>query len=697
VENRHRTKLLTERHAPFGRCAGQEEEPGGAASESLGKYRLERLLATGGMGQVYLGAVQGEAGFSKPVVIKRLHPSLSADDEFVQMLIDEARITSQLIHTNICQVMDLGVAEESYFIAMEYIDGLDLSALSKRAGGSFDLDAAIFIATEMLAGLHYAHQRADVDGQPFSIVHRDISPQNILVSFEGEVKIIDFGIAKARNRLVRTETGVIKGKYLYMSPEQALGKPVDHRTDVYSAGVVLQELLLGRSPLWGLSHAEILRRVADPRPEPLHRHRSDVPHGLTRVLRKALMRDPAGRYASAEEFQAALQEWGALYSRTDLARYMCSLFPEHTTSRRDLTVRDVDPCGETVTDSSFPSETTVETRQPFGDTELTFWTQAAAGEHRTGSPSRPRWDPTRWQTREEQWPVALHQAPTEVEPRPARDGVATRQVHDVEPRLADDVEPRLAHVVEPRLAHDVVEPPILPRRDLRADDEELAAAVQARRRGFTWLVLAVTGVALLGGAGLLVGSHVQQHARVASAVDGAPGPRDAALAAVDLTDGEDGQQPGRWRTMVVRSRPAGARIRLCGRRLGQTTPARVRLRPGRRCRLTLELDGYLPHRTVARTGRRVVDAHLRRRAALRTPDAGPPPSAPTEGRLRVVSVHGAVVYVDGRKAGLAPGFERTLPAGRHRVRLFFTALDRSSPTRIVIIRAGEVTSLRFGP
>jgi serine/threonine protein kinase len=653
---------------------------------SQGKYRLERLLATGGMGEVYLGEVQGEAGFSKPVVIKRLHANLSADDEFVQMLIDEARITSQLFHTNICQVMDLGVAEESYFIAMEYIDGLDLSALGKRAGERFDLDAAIFIASEILAGLHYAHQRTDVDGQPFNIVHRDISPQNILISFEGEVKIIDFGIAKARNRLVKTETGVIKGKYLYMSPEQALGKQVDHRTDIYSMGVVLHDLLLGRSPLLRLPHPEMMRRIIAPKVEPLHRQRSDVPRGLTRVLRKALKRDPGDRYDSALMFQAALQEWGAPYTRTDLARYVLTLFPEHATARRDLTVHDdVDPRGDTVSDAA-PDENTVATRQPFHETEPARWTQVIEARHRDLQPVIS-WDPTR---RED-----LGQTLEEPPRRRARSEMGT-------PRSGQQgrEDPQLqlgSGAGDPYVAHAVVEPPILPRprRDLRPDDEELAEAVRARGNGSGRLFMVVVGLVLLG-AGLLIGRFAYQPVEAPRPV-AANSPRDAAGAAVDLPGPEppDASQP---RTIAVRSRPAGARIKLCGRALRVTTPARVRLRVERRCKLELELEGYRPFRTVVRPTTLALDIRLKRRPAAGPP---PPPSkreppAIDEGKLRVVSIHEAVVYINGREAGLAPGFERKLPAGRYRVRVYFTALERYSSMRTVTIRAGETTSVRFG-
>jgi hypothetical protein len=287
------------------------------------------------------------------VAIKRLHPSVSADQRCVQMLIDEARITAQLMHANICQVIDLGVVEGDYFIAMEYVPGMELAALRRRcieAKIDFPVDAALFIVSEVLAGLDYAHRRTGPDGKPSGLVHRDISPQNILISHEGEVKIIDFGIAKARNRLVQTTAGMIKGKYQYMSPEQALGRPLDRRTDIYSAGTVLYELLRGRTPLAGLDHSEMVRRIVEPRYEPLRRLRRDVPRALDRIIQRALERKPDRRYGSAQAFSAALADvlqTNRRYGGPELAAFVRSVCPSDASPARRPMTLETQPTADT--------------------------------------------------------------------------------------------------------------------------------------------------------------------------------------------------------------------------------------------------------------------------------------------------------------------------------------------------------------
>jgi serine/threonine protein kinase len=309
--------------------------------ETFGKYKLTERLAFGGMAEVFLGTVHGAAGFVKPVVIKRLHPRLSEDNDFVQMLIDEARITAQLTHGNICQVLDLGAVENSYYIAMEFIAGEDLRTLQDacmRHHIEVPIPAAIYILSEVLAGLDYAHRKETPDGTPLGIIHRDISPQNILISYEGEVKIIDFGIAKARDRMVQTQAGIIKGKFRYMAPEQASGEAMDHRVDLFAAGVVLYELLRGSPHAPDLSDTEVLRKMRRAEFEPLSRIRPDLPKEIDTVVRKALGRRPRDRYASCAELRTKLlnflQSHKIPYGRTELAGLMRQNFDEDRRRRR---------------------------------------------------------------------------------------------------------------------------------------------------------------------------------------------------------------------------------------------------------------------------------------------------------------------------------------------------------------------------
>jgi serine/threonine protein kinase len=320
--------------------------------QQFGKYRLIEQLAAGGMAEVFLAVAQGDAGFVKPVVIKRLHKHLGSDSQFIQMMIDEARITSQLNHGNICQVLDLGAVEGDYYIAMEYVSGEHLGTLQDRARRleiPIPPEAVVHILCEVLAGLDYAHRKRGSDGHPLKIIHRDVSPQNVLVSFEGDVKIIDFGIAKARLRQVQTEAGIIKGKFRYMSPEQAAGEEIDQRTDVFAAGVVLYELLRGEPHSLDLSDGAVLRKMRRADFEPLPR---PVPALLRAALTRALERFPGDRFSSAAEFRAALldvlRQHGRGFDRTALAALMQRVFDDAWRSRRSasrpgLLELDTDP------------------------------------------------------------------------------------------------------------------------------------------------------------------------------------------------------------------------------------------------------------------------------------------------------------------------------------------------------------------
>src|SRR3989304_6346621 len=204
----------------------------GAVPQQLGKYSVLRRLATGGMAQIFLGFSQGVEGFRKLVVLKRILPALAENPDIIEMFRDEARVAATLSHSNIVQVYDFGADAGEYFLAMEFLHGQDLSQVMKRAattGGAIALDEAIAITAGVCAGLHYAHEVAGKDGRPLGIVHRDVSPHNVLVTFDGGVKLMDFGIAKTAAKVARTRSGGLKGKVNYMSPEQCWSNPVDRR------------------------------------------------------------------------------------------------------------------------------------------------------------------------------------------------------------------------------------------------------------------------------------------------------------------------------------------------------------------------------------------------------------------------------------------------------------------------------------
>ncbi len=278
----------------------------------FGRYELLERLAGGGMGEVYLARQRGPAGFEKLLVIKTLLPHLCEDDEFIAMFKDEARLSAQLIHPNICQVFEFDEISGTWFIAMEYLRGQDLRRLwraCEQQGRPLPVPLICRILADAAAGLDFAHSLRDASGRPCGIVHRDISPQNILVTLDGGVKIIDFGVAKAAGRAQHTRTGALKGKCSYMSPEQAAGAPLDGRADIFALGVVLHELLTGRRLFKGEDEAQTLARVRECKVAPPSELNPQLPPELDAIVLKALAKDPADRHRTAQDLRLALEEW----------------------------------------------------------------------------------------------------------------------------------------------------------------------------------------------------------------------------------------------------------------------------------------------------------------------------------------------------------------------------------------------------
>ncbi len=303
----------------------------------FGKYTLIRKLATGGMAELFLAIQKSVAGFEKLLVIKRILPSMNQDKAFIEMLLHEARIAATLSHPNIVQIFDVGQADGQYFIAMEHVHGEDLRSIvrqmKKKGVLEFPLEHALAIVLGMCAGLAYAHDKRDLDGTHLGIVHRDISPQNIVVTFTGDVKIVDFGIAKSDTRVgEQTKSGKLKGKVPYMSPEQARGEPLDARSDIFAAGTMLFELTTGKRLFKGQSEYETLKLICEreyPRPSDIH---PDYPRDLEAIVMRALAKDPTDRYQSAREMQAELEAFVRHHqiavSSLALNQFMQSLFEE---------------------------------------------------------------------------------------------------------------------------------------------------------------------------------------------------------------------------------------------------------------------------------------------------------------------------------------------------------------------------------
>ncbi|NVJ16779.1 serine/threonine-protein kinase [Myxococcus sp. AM010] len=307
----------------------------------VGRYRLSARIATGGMAEVYLGRrVEDDGSRGPSVAVKRLMPHLASDRRVVQMFLNEARITAQVRHPNVVTIIELGMEGTEPFIAMELLEGRSFAELRQEAaehGHRVPLGITLRVLVEACRGLDAAHRAVDEAGRPLRIVHRDFTPDNIHVGVNGAVKVIDFGIAKADALGSGTEPGILKGKFFYMSPEMIAGKPVDHRADLFAAGVMLYEQLCGRRPFTGLSADEVLGRIAEGRPKPPTAFDPSVPTALELVCLTALAREPAARFDSLEAFIAAIESIGGaaeMATPEQLAAYVDSIFPPDRDPKR---------------------------------------------------------------------------------------------------------------------------------------------------------------------------------------------------------------------------------------------------------------------------------------------------------------------------------------------------------------------------
>ena len=280
----------------------------------FGRYLLLKRLSRGGMGEIFLGKLGEIQGFEKPVIIKKILPQLSADQEFIKRFIDEAQVAIKLTHANIAPVYEVGKFDGDYFLALEYVEGRDLRRLMARCHEErrrLPADLCMYIGRELANGLGYAHRRTDATGQHLSLVHCDISPPNVMISFEGEVKVIDFGIAKSAIRIAGSNPNIGFGKFGYMAPEQLLkGGIVDRRTDIYAAGVVLYELLTGERLFQfpeGADYRQIARIVTKGEFVPPSKRVAGVDPSLDKIVGRALATKAIDRYQTAEEFRDAIQ------------------------------------------------------------------------------------------------------------------------------------------------------------------------------------------------------------------------------------------------------------------------------------------------------------------------------------------------------------------------------------------------------
>ncbi len=310
---------------------------------NTGKYRLVAELGQGGMANVFLAVTQGASGldFSKLVVLKKLREHLAQDPDFVSMFMDEARLAARLNHPNVVQTYEVDRSDDELHLAMEYLDGQPLHRVLHRAREKFSLPMHLLVLTDVLSGIHHAHELLDYDGSPLNVVHRDVTPHNIFVTYDGQVKVVDFGIAKAEGRGSETKHGVIKGKVAYMSPEQARGEVVDRRADVFAVGVMLYEACVGDRMWKGMTDAEIVRNIYRSRHPTSPRAKNPaIDPKLDAIVSKALAGLPGERYATAAALQSDLETFIDEHlqrpSHRQLAKFVSELFEDRRSLSRQV-------------------------------------------------------------------------------------------------------------------------------------------------------------------------------------------------------------------------------------------------------------------------------------------------------------------------------------------------------------------------
>ncbi|MCB0308865.1 MAG: serine/threonine protein kinase [Bdellovibrionales bacterium] len=308
----------------------------------FGSYWIDRKVAVGGMAEIYHAFDAHE----HEVAIKKIHPDLASQEKFIQMFLDEVRIVIQLNHPNIVQLLDFGLAEGAYFFSMEWIDGKSLSEINvaqKKMRIRFPVDVAMWMIKDVCEGLHYAHQKQDRFKKPMNLVHRDVSPPNIMATRDGVFKVADFGIAHVRDKNVRTQPGIIRGKFSYMSPEQSLGKPLDHRSDIFSAGVVLHEVLADTRLFLRKNEIDTLDAVRKCEVPSIKQKRPDVPGEVEVMIKKSLSQAASARYRTAlemaESAETVLRERYPKSTRADIITFFSQIFPQEKFASQKTTAK----------------------------------------------------------------------------------------------------------------------------------------------------------------------------------------------------------------------------------------------------------------------------------------------------------------------------------------------------------------------
>ena len=614
---------------------------------TLGKYQLLKRIAAGGMAEIFVAKVTGISGFEKIVVVKRILPQLATNREFIQMFLDEARIAATLHHPNIVQMYDIGAVDGNYFISMEYLHGEDVRTLMKalrQQGDGLPLEHALSIVIGLSAGLHYAHEKVGFDGKHLGIVHRDVTPQNVFITYDGSIKIVDFGIAKASNRLNETRFGTLKGKIPYMSPEQCRSDPLDRRSDVYAIGIMLYELTTGYRLYKGNSEFDIMKKIVEGEVAPPTTLRPSYPKELERIVMKVLAKDKADRYQSGQELQADLEAF-VRESRLGMSPIALSSFMHKVFGKKIESWREAQAAGKDL--AAHLAEQRGEDSAP--------GSASSAGSH--------------------------------------DDSDLAAQVAAITPGAHGELAP-----VQPPEVEVEVEPPRRSRTALLA----AATAGLVALGVVIWVAFPSAGKRGASGGGP---DPMDAAPPVTLAPSGPPdatplaqGPADAgaavALASPDAAAVRPNVPPADTGVIRVKTRPAGATLLVDDAEWTQRTPALVPGQTPGEHRLKLRLKGHREHAVTA-----VVTAGRTTAIAVDLkPDepVGPTNNVgkPEKGELRIASIPSCEVMIDGKSRGSTPITGLMLDAGPHRIHLVNSRFGIDK-TFSVEVRGGEVTKKKY--
>lgn len=643
---------------------------------TFGKYLLLDRLNVGGMAEVYLAKAFGVEGFERILAIKRILPNMAEDEEFISMFVDEARISVQLNHANIVQIYELGKHEEQYYIAMEYVAGKDLRQIIdhyRRNDQVIPLPMAAFITSQICEGLDYAHNKKDPGGKPLNLIHRDVSPQNILVSFEGEVKVTDFGIAKAEDRASKTQAGVLKGKFGYMAPEQVRGLGIDHRSDIFSVGILLYEMVTGQRLFIGESDFSTLERVRNADVTPPTQLNPDIPEPLERIMLKALAKERDERYQNASDLAEDLQQFLIVES---------SIF---TTKRLSSTLKEM--YADTIAQVQQKMEEYMQVRPPPGMAEAAADGAIAGGGGAGGDGAAP---PAAGGNEDEGERTVVFESgyeqkasePASDAKKPGKTGATSAPKN--KPKTKTGVS-RKSKVSRPQSSYDKersrsgsnsgVRRPESQTKIRRRKQKRKQAAVLGGVAGLGLIVLALVFVLTSGGGGVgtiivkstptqdvelyldkklvatetpLVKTDVPagQHILMAKA----EGYKDKAYR-FEIADGAEAEIPVKLEvdpaqqkgTLHVETKPSGARVYLAGKPQGTTPLTLKELDRSQPLSLTVQREGYKKANLTVRFGKKeqekTVTQRLQRHSAKMVITSKPPE---------------AEVYVNSEGKGITP-------------------------------------------